>query len=66
MAEEGKSGRDGHFGKLLVPHFAVDAIEEALKGLGVDLMEDGLKVEGDYSGSSDDVDAWGERILAAL
>jgi len=45
---------------------AVDAIEEALKGLGVDLMEDGLKVEGDYSGSSDDVDAWGERILAAL
>jgi len=44
----------------------VDAIEEALKGLGVDLMEDGLKVEGDYSGSSDDVDAWGERILAAL
>jgi len=22
-AEEGKSGRDGHFGKLLVPHFFV-------------------------------------------
>ena len=45
---------------------AVDAIEDALKGLGVELMEDGLKVEGDYSGSSDDVDAWGERIIAAL
>lgn len=45
---------------------SVDAIEEALKGLDAEIMEDGLKIEGDYSGSSDDVDDWGARIIAAL
>lgn len=49
-------------------HFcgAVDVIENRLSGLGAVLMEEGLKVEGDYSGSRDDVDSWGKRIIASL
>ena len=49
-------------------HFcgAVDVIEQRLSGLGATIMEEGLKVEGDYSGSRDDVEEWGRRILADL
>ena len=49
-------------------HFcgAVDVIEQRLSGLGATVMEEGLKVEGDYAGSRDDVDEWGRRILADL
>ena len=49
-------------------HFcgAVDVIEQRLSGLGATIMEEGLKVEGDYSGSKDDVDDWGRRIIADL
>lgn len=49
-------------------HFcgAVDVIEKRLVELGAEIMEEGLKVEGDYSGSRDDVDSWGRRIAAAL
>ena len=49
-------------------HFcgAVDVLENRLAGLGASIMEEGLKVEGDYSGSKDDVDDWGRRIIADL
>ena len=49
-------------------HFcgAVDVIEEKLKELGATIMEDGLRIEGDYSGSKEDVDAWADKIIAAL
>ena len=49
-------------------HFcgAVDVLENRLSGLGASIMEEGLKVEGDYSGSREDVDDWGRRILAHL
>ncbi|MBP3730099.1 MAG: flavodoxin [Mailhella sp.] len=45
---------------------AVDVIEDRLGSLGATLMEEGLRVEGDYSGNKDDVDAWGQKIIAAL
>ena len=45
---------------------AVDVIENRLAGLGAVIMEEGLKVEGDYSGSKDDVESWGSRIIADL
>ena len=45
---------------------AVDVIEDKLNSLGAVLMEEGLRVEGDYSGNKDDVDAWGQKIIAAL
>lgn len=49
-------------------HFcgAVDVIEDKLAGLGAVIMEEGLKIDGDYSGSKDDVEAWGARIIASL
>ncbi len=49
-------------------HFcgAVDVIENRLAGLGAVIMEEGLKVEGDYSGSKEDVDGWCSRIIADL
>ena len=49
-------------------HFcgAVDVIGEKLTALGAVIMEDGLRVEGDYSGNKEDVDAWTDRIIAAL
>ena len=49
-------------------HFcgAVDVIEGRLAGLGAEIMEEGLKVEGDYSGSRNEVDGWCDRIIAAL
>ena len=49
-------------------HFcgAVDLIEERLAALGANIMEEGLKVEGDYASNKADVDAWGERIIASL
>lgn len=49
-------------------HFcgAVDVMENRLAGLGAEIMEEGLKVEGDYSGSRDEVDGWCDRIIAAL
>ena len=45
---------------------AVDVIGEKLNALGAVLMEEGLRVEGDYSSNKDDVDAWGIKIIAAL
>ena len=49
-------------------HFcgAVDVIESRLVALGAVIMEEGLKVEGDYAGSRDDVDGWCDRIIADL
>ena len=49
-------------------HFcgAVDVLENRLSGLGAVIMEEGLKVEGDYAGSRDEVDGWCDRIIAAL
>ena len=49
-------------------HFcgAVDVMEDRLSSLGAVMMEEGLKVEGDCSGSRDDVEAWGSRIIADL
>ena len=49
-------------------HFcgAVDVIENRLSGLGAVIMEEGLKVDGDYSGNKDDVDAWCDRIIEDL
>ncbi len=49
-------------------HFcgAVDVIEEKVQSLGAVIMEEGLRIEGDYSGSKDDVDAWGAKIIASL
>ena len=49
-------------------HFcgAVDVIEKPLSGLGAVIMEEGLKVDGDYSGNKDDVDAWCDRIIEDL
>ena len=49
-------------------HFcgAVDVIEGRLAALGAVIMEEGLKVEGDYAGSRDDVDGWCDRIIADL
>lgn len=49
-------------------HFcgAVDVIEDRLAALGAVIMEEGLKVEGDYAGSRDDVDGWCDRITATL
>ena len=49
-------------------HFcgAAGVIEEKLKELGATIMEDGLRIEGDYSGSKEDVDAWADKIIAAL
>lgn len=49
-------------------HFcgAVDVIENRLAGLGAVVVEEGLKVEGDYSGNRDDVDAWCDRVIAAF
>ena len=49
-------------------HFcgAVDVIEDRLAALGAVIMEEGLKVEGDYAGSRDDVDGWCDRIIATL
>ena len=49
-------------------HFcgAVDVIGGKLTALGAVIMEDGLRVEGDYSGNKEDVDAWTDRIIAAL
>ena len=49
-------------------HFcgAVDVLENRLSGLGATIMEEGLKVDGDYSGNRSDVDDWGRRIVAAL
>lgn len=49
-------------------HFcgAVDVIEQRLTELGAVIMEEGLKIDGDYAGNKEEVDAWGKRILAAL
>ncbi len=49
-------------------HFcgAVDVMENRLSGLGAIIMEEGLKVDGDYSGNKDEVDNWGRRIIADL
>ena len=45
---------------------AVDVIEDKVQSLGATLMEEGLRIEGDYSGNKDDVDAWGAKIIASL
>jgi len=45
---------------------AVDVIEEKLNALDAVIMEKGLRVEGDYSGNKEDVDAWADKIIAAL
>ncbi|WP_418765520.1 flavodoxin [Mailhella sp.] len=49
-------------------HFcgAVDVLENRLVGLGAVIVEEGLKVDGDYAGNKDEVDAWCGRVLAAL
>ena len=49
-------------------HFcgAVDVLEERLAQLGAVIMEEGLKVEGDYAGSRDDVQDWCGRVIASL
>jgi flavodoxin short chain len=49
-------------------HFcgAVNVLEDRLTALDAVLMDEGLKVEGDYSGNKADVDEWGKRIIAAL
>ena len=49
-------------------HFcgAVDVIEDRLAGLGAIIMEEGLKVDGDYSGNKEEVNAWCGRIIEDL
>ena len=49
-------------------HFcgAVDLIGEKLAALGATIVEDGLRVEGGYADNRDEVDAWADRIIAAL
>ena len=45
---------------------AVDAIEEKLEGLGVDLLTDGLKIDGDPHSSKDDIEAWAKDVNKSL
>ncbi len=44
----------------------VDYIEEQLKDVKADLITDGLRVEGDASGSADEVKAFAQDIIKAL
>ena len=45
---------------------AVDAIEEKLEGLGVDLMTAGLKIDGDPHASREDIEAWAKDVNKSL
>ena len=49
-------------------HFcgAAPVIEERLASLGADIIEESLKVEGDYAGNRDDVDSWCDKVVASL
>ena len=49
-------------------HFcgAVDAIEEKLEGLGVDLLADGLKIDGDPHTAKEDIEVWGKDVNKSL
>ena len=45
---------------------AVDSINEKLEALGGKMIADGLKIDGDPSDASDDIEAWAKGIVAAL
>lgn len=49
-------------------HFcgAVDAIEERLEGLNVDLLADGLKIDGDPHTAKEDIEAWAKDVNKSL
>lgn len=44
----------------------VDYIEEQFRACGAEIIEEGLRVEGDASGSKEDVIAWAESVLKSL
>lgn len=45
---------------------AVDSIEQKLEEIGVSLIADGLKVDGDPHTAKDDIEAWGREVAKAL
>ena len=45
---------------------AVDSINEKLEELGAKVVAEGLKIDGDPSDASDDIEAWANGIMAAL
>ena len=45
---------------------AVDSINEKLGELGAKIVAPGLKIDGDPSDASDDIEAWTNAVMAAL
>lgn len=45
---------------------AVDSINEKLEQLGGKMIAQGLKIDGDPSDASDDIEAWAKAVAAAL
>ena len=68
IAVQGKKAACFASGDSSFEHFcgAVGVIEEKLVELGATLMEEGLKIDGDYAGNKSEVEGWGQRILQAL
>ena len=68
IAVQGRKAACFASGDSSFEHFcgAVGVIEEKLAELGAILMEEGLKIDGDYAGNKSEVEDWGRRIIQAL
>ena len=45
---------------------AVDSIEQKLEKIGVNLIADGLKIDGDPHAAKDDIESWAKDVVNAL
>ncbi|AAS97152.1 flavodoxin [Nitratidesulfovibrio vulgaris] len=45
---------------------AVDAIEEKLKNLGAEIVQDGLRIDGDPRAARDDIVGWAHDVRGAI